>query len=215
MNSLFLLKIVLVKKRLYRKNALRGRRKPYMNSSKTLFLDRDGVINVNHGYVYRRQDFQFIEGIFTLCKRAQTKGYQIIIVTNQSGIARKYYSQLQFRQLSRWVEHEFWKRGISIQQTLHCPHHPKFSTPCTCRKPKAGMIYKAQRRFGVDLSKSIMVGDSLSDMRCAQEARIKNSVLFKSNSLQYSLKHQPDLIRPLFKPYYQARSLRAICKLLT
>ncbi len=177
---------------------------------KTLFLDRDGVININHGYVYQPENFDFIDGIFSLCKDAQKKGYQIIIVTNQSGIARKYYSQSTFKNLSKWLEGEFWKQGVRIKQTLHCPHHPKFSLTCTCRKPKAGMIFKAQRRFKADLSKSVMVGDSLSDMHCAQRAKIKKSVFFTPNSLQYG----PKLIRPRFKPYYQARCLKAIQAIL-
>jgi len=181
-----------------------------IKSRKTLFLDRDGVININHGYVYRQQDFEFIEGIFALCQQAQQKGFQIIIVTNQSGIARKYYNRDQFKQLSKWVEYQFWRQGIIITQTLHCPHHPKYSQACTCRKPKAGMIFKAQKRFKAKLSESIMVGDSLSDMQCARRAGIKKCVLFKSNSLRY----QPALKQPLFKPYYQARSLNAIYSLL-
>jgi len=181
-----------------------------MQTLKTLFLDRDGVININHGYVYQQDNFDFIEGIFSLCKQAQRKGYQIIIVTNQSGIARKYYSKTTFKKFSKWIEHEFWKQGISIKQTLYCPHHPKFSHTCTCRKPKTGMIFKAQHRFKADLSKSIMVGDSLSDMRCAQLAKIKKRVFFAPNILQYG----PALIAPDFKPYYQARSLTAIEKIL-
>ena len=177
---------------------------------KTLFLDRDGVININHGYVYQQEKFNFIDGIFTLCQQAQRKNYQIIIVTNQSGIARGYYSNSTFMKLSKWIESQFSKKGIVITQTLHCPHHPKFSHTCTCRKPKAGMIFKAQRRFKADLSQSIMVGDSLSDMHCAQRAKIKKSVFFSPNSLQYG----PTLIPPGFKPYYQARCLKAIQQIL-
>lgn len=177
---------------------------------KTLFLDRDGVINVNHGYVYQQDKFEFIPGIFELCQQAQKKGYQIIIVTNQSGIARDYYSQSAFKQLSRWLENQFSQKGITIRQTLHCPHHPKFSGFCTCRKPKTGMIFKAQRRFKANLAQSIMVGDSLSDMQCAVQAKIKKSVFFTPNSLQYG----PKLIPPNFKPYYQTRCLNAIQKIL-
>jgi D-glycero-D-manno-heptose 1,7-bisphosphate phosphatase len=177
---------------------------------KTLFLDRDGVININHGYVYQEDQLEFIEGIFSLCQQAQKKGYQIIIVTNQSGIARKYYSNARFKNLSKWLENQFSKQGIIIRQTLHCPHHPKFNGTCTCRKPKPGMIFKAQRRFKVNLAQSIMIGDSLSDMHCAQNAKIKKSVFFTPNSLQYG----PKLIPPGFKPYYQARCLKAIQQIL-
>lgn len=181
-----------------------------MLGRKTLFLDRDGVININHGYVFQQAKFEFIDGIFSLCQQAKKKGYQIIIVTNQSGIARKYYSNSTFKKLSKWLENQFSKQGILITQTLHCPHHPKFNGTCTCRKPKPGMIFKAQRRFKVNLAQSIMVGDSLSDMDCARQAKIKKSVFFTPNSLQYG----PKLMQPRFKPYYQARCLKAIEQIL-
>jgi len=192
-----------------------------LQSKKTLFLDRDGVININHGYVYQKQDFEFIDGIFTLCKHAQSKGYQIIIVTNQSGIARQYYSEKKFKQLSKWVEHQFWKKGISIKQTLHCPHHPKITYSCACRKPNIGMIIKAQRRFKVDLAKAIMVGDSLSDMKCAQRAKIGKRILFRAKPIPHNqIPHQPKLKRallqkPASKGYYEVQDLHTICSLLT
>lgn len=184
---------------------------------KTLFLDRDGVININHGYVYRSEDCEFVEGIFSLCKLAIQKGYKIIIVTNQSGIARKYYSMAQYKHFSKWLEQQFWRQGIKIRQTLHCPHHPKFTRFCTCRKPKIGMIIKAQRQFNADLSQSILIGDSLSDMRCAQQAKIKKSVLLQTNSLNCLFKgklFKDKLIHPSHTHYYQASTLNAIRPLL-
>ena len=104
-----------------------------LRSRKALFLDRDGVININHGYVSKKEDFDFIDGIFELCRKARKKGYAIIIVTNQSGIARGYYSEDEFKRLTRWVEHQFWKQGIQILHTFHCPHHPDYSFSCCCR----------------------------------------------------------------------------------
>jgi len=182
--------------------------------TKALFLDRDGVINVNHGYVYKIEDFEFIEGIFDLCRSAIQKRYQIIIVTNQSGIARRYYESKDFAKLTSWLEHQFWLQGIPIAHTYHCPHHPKltgaFGFSCSCRKPKPGMIFKAQQQYGIDLSSSLMVGDSLSDMHCAQTAGIKKRVLFKPNSLQY----RPSLEKPGRRTYYQSTDLRAIRQLL-
>lgn len=182
--------------------------------TKALFLDRDGVINVNHGYVYKIEDFEFIDGIFELCRGAIDKQYQIIIVTNQSGIARRYYGQADFTVLTRWVEKQFWLQGIPITRTYHCPHHPKqtgaFGFSCTCRKPKPGMLFKAQQSYQMHMASSIMVGDSLSDMKCAQAAGIKKRVLFKPNSLQYG----PSLAKPGQKTYYQSNDLRAIRQLL-
>ena len=175
---------------------------------KALFLDRDGVINVNHGYVFQQQSFDFMEGIFELCLKARDKGYLIIIVTNQSGIARGYYSEHEFKRLTRWIEHQFWKKGIKIQQTLHCPHHPKYSFRCCCRKPKIGMLTKASRRFGIDRSQSVMIGDSLSDMQCAQAAEVGTRI-YLNQELQ-AIKGA----KPNSKPYFQISELKQAEKLL-
>ena len=180
------------------------------NTNKALFLDRDGVINVNHGYVSKKEDFDFIDGIFELARKAKKAGYIIIIVTNQSGIARKYYSEQDFYALSRWLENQFWQKGIKIQQTLHCPHHPKFSHRCICRKPKIGMITKAAKRFNINLKQSILVGDSLSDMRCAQIAKIKTRIYLNPHLARFKGK----LHKAEHKPYYQAKDLHSMLKLI-
>lgn len=177
---------------------------------KALFLDRDGVININHGYVFREEDIEFIDGIFELAQKARDAGYTLIIVTNQSGIARQYYNEQDFKALSRWLEHQFWKKGIKIQQILHCPHHPKFSHRCTCRKPKIGMITKAVQRYKLNVQQSIMIGDSLSDMRCAQTAKIKTRVYLNPRLSRYKGK----LSKRTYKPYYQAENLSSIISLL-
>lgn len=183
---------------------------------KALLLDRDGVINVNHGYVYQAQDCDFVEGIFDLCAEAQAKGYTIIIVTNQSGIARKYYSTKQFLAFSHWIEAQFSARGIHITHTYHCPHHPKISGRCTCRKPRPGMLFKAARNHHLSLSDSIMVGDSRSDILCAQTAKVGKAVLFKDDNVDDSHVSNiyPDLYLERSKRYYKARSLSSITRLL-
>jgi D-glycero-D-manno-heptose 1,7-bisphosphate phosphatase len=173
---------------------------------KTLFLDRDGVINVNHGFVFKADDIDFIDGIFQLCRHAKAKGYQIIIVTNQSGLARKYYSREEFLQLSKWLKHKFWQQGINIHQTLHCPHHPRFTHACVCRKPRPGMIVKAIKRFSVDTSRSCLIGDKLSDIKCALAAGIKTPILFQ----QHKERHQARLRKSFCHQYYQASNLHAI-----
>ena len=186
---------------------------------KALLLDRDGVINVNHGYVHKAEDCEFVEGIFDLCAAAQQRGYEIIIVTNQSGIARKYYNNWQFTLFSRWIEAQFRAQGISIRHTYHCPHHPKISGPCTCRKPRPGMIFKAARDYKVKLSESIMVGDSWSDIVCARTAKIGTAVWFKDPK-QHPPKQTkgnhifPDLYLERSQRFYAARSLSSISRLL-
>lgn len=183
-------------------------------SRKALFLDRDGVINVDHGYVHRAQDCDFVPGIFELAKAAMRLGYRIIIVTNQSGIARGYYSRDQFHAFSCWLEQQFWRRGILISHTYHCPHHPAQTGPfgfsCSCRKPRPGMLFKARKDFGIRLDRSIMVGDSLSDIRCAQVAGIGKAVLLRQSRRHF----EPKLEARIKKPYYRASSLRAIKSLL-
>jgi len=184
---------------------------------KTLFLDRDGVINVNHGYVYQKENCEFVPGIFSLCQAAQKKGYQIIIVTNQSGIARKYYSTADYTKFSKWIKQQFSRKGVHITQTFHCPHHPKFNRFCTCRKPKIGMIKKAQRLFRADLSRSILIGDSLTDMRCAQHSKIKKSVLLQNNSLHSAALTKftrTSLTKRNTHCYFQAQTLNAVRSLL-
>ncbi|WP_158227099.1 D-glycero-alpha-D-manno-heptose-1,7-bisphosphate 7-phosphatase [Mangrovitalea sediminis] len=152
-------------------------------SFKGLFLDRDGVINVDEGYVYRPQDIRFIPGIFALCRAAQKKGYRIVIVTNQSGIARGYYSTAQFEHLSGWLAGQFQRQGVTISGILHCPHHPAVEGPlgrnCWCRKPRPGMLIEGARRYRLDRQRSIMIGDKVSDIQAARQAGIRRAILFR------------------------------------
>ena len=145
---------------------------------KALFLDRDGVINVEKEYLYKIEDFEFIEGIFELCLHYQKLGFIIIVVTNQSGIARKYYSEEDFTILTEWMIGEFLKKGVVISKVYHCPHHPKISGECSCRKPKAGMFLEAQKEFGIDMQNSIMVGDKERDVEAGLNAGVKENYLF-------------------------------------
>jgi D-glycero-D-manno-heptose 1,7-bisphosphate phosphatase len=190
------------------------------NAIKALFLDRDGVINVNHGYVFQKQDCSFVEGIFELCQAAQSKGFSIIIVTNQSGIARNFYSKKTFLHFSRWMEHEFFKRGVIITHTYHCPHHPKvgrtYKRRCLCRKPRAGMIFKAQKDFKINLQKSIMIGDSKSDIACARTANIGKIVYFRDKNVhaEEHTNFSPNLGIDKSRKFYKAKTLSSIRSLL-
>lgn len=157
---------------------------------KALFLDRDGVINVDHGYVYQIEQFEFIEGIFELCQQAIQLGYQIIIVTNQSGIARGYYSEADLDILNQWLIQKFAAKNVTIRQIYYCPHHPdyggtQYQHHCLCRKPKPGMMQRASRELNIDLSQSIMIGDKESDMQAAQQANIPTRILIQADPTEH------------------------------
>ena len=145
---------------------------------KGLFLDRDGVINVEKEYLYKIEDFEFINGIFDLCQHYQDLGYMIFVVTNQSGIARKYYTEEDFHLLTEWMIQEFKKRDITIEKVYHCPHHPKINKECSCRKPEPGMILQAKEEFNLDLAHSLMIGDKERDIEAAINAGINETYLF-------------------------------------
>jgi len=141
---------------------------------KALFLDRDGIINVDHGYVYKIDDFEFVDGIFDLVKIFVDTGYLIFVVTNQSGIGRGYYCEEDFTTLTEWMTEEFKDNYITIKKVYHCPHSPE--EKCHCRKPQTGMIEQALEHYAIDLEHSWMIGDKSSDIALAHHANIGNSV---------------------------------------
>ncbi len=149
-----------------------------MNSpGKALFLDRDGVINVEKNYVWRTEDFEFIPGIFELCALAQKRGFKLIVITNQAGIARGYYTETDFRHLTDWMLAAFRERGIGIDRVYHCPFHPtagvgEYRQESFDRKPNPGMILKARADFALDLSKSVLIGDKDSDIEAGRAAGV-------------------------------------------
>ena len=147
-----------------------------------LFLDRDGVVNVEKNYLHKIEDFEFIEGIFELCKKYEALGYAIVIVTNQSGIARGYYSEEDFERLSAWMIERFRDEGIEITALYHCPHHPEISGACSCRKPEPGMLLDAAKKYDLDLEASLLVGDSERDITAAHRAGVKETYLFSEEA---------------------------------
>jgi D-glycero-D-manno-heptose 1,7-bisphosphate phosphatase len=149
---------------------------------KALFLDRDGVINHEIGYLHNPEDVTFVEGIFSLCHLAQTLGYKLVVVTNQSGIARGLYSTAQFEDLMDWFRAEFWGCGIAITAVYHCPFHPehgigKYKRESEDRKPSPGMLRRAAREHDIDLTQSILVGDRCSDIAAANTASLLQAFL--------------------------------------
>lgn len=158
-----------------------------MNKNKALFLDRDGVVNVEKDYLYKIEDFEFIDGIFELCKYYQNLGFIIVIVTNQSGIARGHYTEEDFQILTSWMLDEFHTLGINITKVYYCPHHPEISGECDCRKPNPGMLLQAAKEFNIDLKSSIIVGDKERDIIAGINAGLTTTYLFdEKNSVKDS-----------------------------
>lgn len=149
-----------------------------------LFLDRDGVLNVDSGYVGRFEDFRVIDGVFSALRKAQSEGFLLFIVTNQSGIARGYFTEDAYLILESQIQTLFRGEGIEFTDIYHCPHHPDGIVPhlsilCDCRKPQPGMILRAAREHCVDLASSVMVGDKQSDIQAAEAAGIGATKLLK------------------------------------
>ena len=153
--------------------------------TKAVFLDRDGVINLDKAYVSKIEDFEFCEGVFEALKHFQNLGYLLIIVTNQSGIGRGYYSEEAFQKLTEWMQKEFLHVKIKIDAIYHCPHAPE--AYCACRKPKSGMFLKAIEDFDIDVKNSWMIGDKPSDIEAANSAGITKTILLGKTSVNFIL----------------------------
>jgi D-glycero-D-manno-heptose 1,7-bisphosphate phosphatase len=142
-----------------------------------LFLDRDGVINKDYGYVHRPEEISFVEEIFDLCRHAHGLGYLILVVTNQSGIGRGYFSESDFHRLMMWMKNEFVNQGCPITEVYFCPYHPTagigdYRRHSSWRKPSPGMILKAAEDFNLHLPSCVLVGDSPRDIMAGQAAGV-------------------------------------------
>ena len=164
---------------------------------KALFLDRDGVINKEKNYLYKIEDFEFIDGVFETCKYFQDKGYLIIIITNQAGIARGYYNEDDFWKLTDWMKKEFDKKGIKITDVYFCPHHPEFTGECECRKPKPGMLIESIKKYNIDVNNSILVGDKNSDIEAGKKVGMKKLFLVNTGHLIKSNKFNVPILNSL------------------
>jgi D-glycero-D-manno-heptose 1,7-bisphosphate phosphatase len=145
--------------------------------NRALFLDRDGVINADKNYVWRIEEFEFLPGIFELCRAAQEVGLIPIVVTNQAGIGRGYYTEHDFWTLTEWMLGQFRERGIGIGHVYHCPYHPaagigEYRRESFDRKPNPGMILRAKNDFDLELSRSVLVGDKDSDIEAGRAAGV-------------------------------------------
>lgn len=145
--------------------------------NKALFLDRDGVINVDYGHVYRIEDFDIYPGIIPLVKKYIEEGYLVVVVSNQAGIAKGMYTEKDLQIIDEHMKKEFIKSGVKIDASYYCVHGPNDN--CSCRKPKPGLIYKAQKELNIDLEKSVLIGDKMSDLEAGYTAGIKKLMFRK------------------------------------
>tara|TARA_Y100001968_G_scaffold323610_1_gene361589 strand:+ start:572 stop:1129 length:558 start_codon:yes stop_codon:yes gene_type:complete len=168
---------------------------PQTKINKAIFIDRDGVINEDYGYVYKIIDFKFCLGTIEALTLLQKSGYLLIIITNQSGIDRGLYSQKDYELLTSYYLRVLSSKGIFVTATYHCPHHPLFSkepfNDCDCRKPKPGMFLKASKDFDISLKDSIAIGDKTRDLQAAFAAGIEKRILISKdqspNSIDFNL----------------------------
>ncbi len=146
------------------------------------FLDRDGVINIDHGYVSRWDQFEFMPGAVQAMKRLSDADYTLVVVTNQSGIARGMYTEEDFSLLTRQMCEHLQAHGVPVAGVFHCPHHPKgqraeFAIDCACRKPRPALLSRAIEHLGLDARTSFMVGDKHSDIQAARAAGVARAYL--------------------------------------
>ena len=152
--------------------------------NKAIFLDRDGTLNLDHGYVHEIDQFEFIEGSIEALKQLKAMGYLLVLVTNQSGIARGYFSEEAFLQLTEWMDWSLADRGVDLDGIYYCPHHPEgqgeFRQDCDCRKPKAGMLLQGIKELNIDPKQSIMIGDKIEDLMAGKAAGMGQNILVRT-----------------------------------
>ncbi|MEP0357630.1 MAG: D-glycero-beta-D-manno-heptose 1,7-bisphosphate 7-phosphatase [Paraglaciecola sp.] len=168
------------------------------SGSKAFFLDRDGVINIDHGYVYKIEDFEFIPGVFEACKIISQAGFKIVVVTNQAGIGRGYYTEQQFNELTSWMVEQFEQQGVAISEVRFCPHHAesgigRYKQECFHRKPNPGMLLTAAKNLNICLEQSVLVGDKYSDMFAGANAGVE--ALFYVTEAELEVKKSDFFIR--------------------
>lgn len=177
--------------------------------NKAIFLDRDGTINVEKDYLYRIEDFEFLPGVVDAMRRFQAAGFRLIVITNQSGIARGYYTEEDYQRLTDWMKATLAGEGVHLDAVYHCPHHPDAKIPqyrvdCTCRKPKLGMYEQAVSDFQIDLSQSYVIGDKIRDCAICEKTPCRGfligsneketEILRVKNGLVERVLYAPDMI---------------------
>ncbi len=148
-----------------------------MEENKFILFDRDGVINIEKSYLYKIEDFEYETGVIEGLKKLKKLGYRFLIITNQAGIAKGYYTEGDYLKLEKFIMDDLENRGIKIEKTYYCPHHPEgkgiYHKECECRKPNIGNFLKAINEFFIDVEKSFMVGDRITDLIPAEKLGFK------------------------------------------
>ena len=152
-----------------------------------VFFDRDGVLNIDHGYTYLQQDFQWMPGALETIKFFNEHNYLVFVITNQSGIARGYYTEQDMHALHEFMREQLGQHNAHIDDFYHCPHYPeaqdkRYRKICTCRKPATGMIEQAFREWDIDKEQSFVIGDKLSDIQTAEATNMRG-YLFQGGNL--------------------------------
>lgn len=155
--------------------------------NKAIFLDRDGVINRDVlNYTWLINDFNFLDGTFDACREFIRKGYLIVVITNQGGIAKKLYSHQHVLKLHEHMEASFAKEGIVISESYYCPHHDA-TGKCLCRKPGSLLVEKALARFDIDSARSYFIGDRARDVLAGEGAGVKGILVEVNTDLRQVL----------------------------
>lgn len=149
---------------------------------KVVFLDRDGTINVDKNYLYQIEEFEYVEGAIEGMRKLCEAGYILIVITNQSGIARGFYREQDFIRLNNWMIEDLKRKGVTITDTFYCPHLEegrieKYNKECDCRKPKTGLFWKAIRKYEIDLENSYAIGDKIRDLAICLESKVQGILL--------------------------------------
>jgi len=156
-------------------------------SRPAVFFDRDGVLNIDHGYTYRQQDFEWMPGALETIKYFNDQQYFVFVITNQSGIGRGFYTEEDMLGLHEFMREQLGKLGAHIDAFYHCPHHPdaseqRYRKLCSCRKPAPGLIELAFSQWDIEKKQSFLIGDKLSDLQAAAAANI-SGYLFQGGNL--------------------------------
>ena len=177
---------------------------------KAVFLDRDGVINIDLGYVIKKSDFIFRNEVFDFISAARVKGYSIVIVTNQSGVGRGYFSESELNELMAWVCEELSRRGSPVDRYYYSPFHPtlglgRYRKDDFTRKPNPGMILQASKELAIDLAESVLIGDRMSDIKAGLSAGLKHNFLLEEGSADGIVE---------LKKFYRTNCLENVIKFL-
>jgi len=162
--------------------------------NKALFLDRDGVINQDHRYVNKIEDFSFMPGIFEITKHYQNLGYLIIVITNQAGISKGYFTENAFHEITKWMTEQFKQKGIYVDKVYY---ETSFDEKHPRRKPNSGMFYEAIKEFNINPSISIMIGDKVSDLIAAYNAGIRENYFLQGKYPFETLNFEVKIIHSL------------------